>query len=79
MTRTTPELASSPQTSAPHQRDYVWLPTYDLTCNRAPCTVDLQWNRVSSLEPLDNVAETLPLGHRGLPSWWCLNYWNIEK
>ncbi|GBM61294.1 hypothetical protein AVEN_88022-1 [Araneus ventricosus] len=30
MTRTTPEL---PPLSAPHQRDDVWSPTYDLTCN----------------------------------------------
>ncbi|GBN57140.1 hypothetical protein AVEN_187254-1 [Araneus ventricosus] len=29
MTRTTPEQASPLQTSAPHQRDDVWSPTYD--------------------------------------------------
>ncbi|GBL83045.1 hypothetical protein AVEN_165278-1 [Araneus ventricosus] len=34
MTRTTPELAPLVQTSAPHQREDVCLPTYDLTCNR---------------------------------------------
>ncbi|GBM20633.1 hypothetical protein AVEN_230228-1 [Araneus ventricosus] len=39
-------------------------PTYDLTCNRpSPNTMDLQWNRVSSLEPSGNKAETFPLGH----------------
>ncbi|GBM96622.1 hypothetical protein AVEN_273158-1 [Araneus ventricosus] len=27
---------------------------------------DLQWNRVSNLEPAAPKAETLPLGHRGL-------------
>ncbi|GBM46881.1 hypothetical protein AVEN_10724-1 [Araneus ventricosus] len=34
MTRTTPELAPSLQTSVPHQRKDVCPPTYDLTCNR---------------------------------------------
>ncbi|GBL78861.1 hypothetical protein AVEN_48849-1 [Araneus ventricosus] len=33
MTRTTPELAPPLQTSAPHQWEDVWLPTYDLACN----------------------------------------------
>ncbi|GBO18083.1 hypothetical protein AVEN_231760-1, partial [Araneus ventricosus] len=28
--------------------------------------MDLQWNRVSNLEPSGLKAETLPLGHRGL-------------
>ncbi|GBL53795.1 hypothetical protein AVEN_107399-1, partial [Araneus ventricosus] len=40
-------------------------PTYDLACNRPPTTADLQWNRVSKLEPFGPTAETLPLGHRG--------------
>ncbi|GBM13752.1 hypothetical protein AVEN_90016-1 [Araneus ventricosus] len=35
ITRTTPELASPLQTSAPHQREDVWPHTYDLTCNRS--------------------------------------------
>ncbi|GBN71871.1 hypothetical protein AVEN_99045-1 [Araneus ventricosus] len=35
MTRTTPGLSPLPlHTSAPHQRDDVWPPTYDLACNR---------------------------------------------
>ncbi|GBL97102.1 hypothetical protein AVEN_254138-1 [Araneus ventricosus] len=34
MTRTPPGLAPPLQTSAPHQREDVWPPTYDLTCNR---------------------------------------------
>ncbi|GBN30000.1 hypothetical protein AVEN_266527-1 [Araneus ventricosus] len=34
--------------------------------NQAPYTADLQWNRVSNLEPSGPKAETLPLGHRGL-------------
>ncbi|GBM30845.1 hypothetical protein AVEN_161687-1 [Araneus ventricosus] len=58
MTKTTPELASSFQTSAPHQlprrlfdvlaqwgglcaphqREVVWPPTYDLACNGPGCT-----------------------------------------
>ncbi|GBO02991.1 hypothetical protein AVEN_24396-1 [Araneus ventricosus] len=33
---------------------------------QAPYTADLQWNRVSNLEPSGPKAETLPLGHRGL-------------
>ncbi|GBM23993.1 hypothetical protein AVEN_217934-1 [Araneus ventricosus] len=32
--RTTLELATPLQTSAPHQREGVWPHTYDLTCNR---------------------------------------------
>ncbi|GBN60543.1 hypothetical protein AVEN_171019-1 [Araneus ventricosus] len=32
--RTTPELATPLQTSAPHQREDVWSHTYDLTSNR---------------------------------------------
>ncbi|GBM37400.1 hypothetical protein AVEN_28350-1 [Araneus ventricosus] len=35
MTRTTPELAPPLQTSAPHQREDIWLHTYDLMCNRS--------------------------------------------
>ncbi|GBM65803.1 hypothetical protein AVEN_164692-1, partial [Araneus ventricosus] len=31
----------------------------------APYTADLQWNRVSNLEPSGPKVETLPLGHRG--------------
>ncbi|GBN61042.1 hypothetical protein AVEN_131408-1 [Araneus ventricosus] len=31
---TTPELAPPLQASAPHQWEYVWSPTYDLTCSR---------------------------------------------
>ncbi|GBL88772.1 hypothetical protein AVEN_158904-1 [Araneus ventricosus] len=53
MTRTTPELASSLQTSTPHQRE------------DAPYTADIQYKRVSNLEPSGSKAETLPLGHRG--------------
>ncbi|GBM34840.1 hypothetical protein AVEN_208042-1 [Araneus ventricosus] len=65
MTRTTPELAPALQTSAPHQREDVCPSTQDLACNRPP-TTDLQWNRVSNLEPSGPEVETLPLGHRGL-------------
>ncbi|GBM45634.1 hypothetical protein AVEN_204763-1 [Araneus ventricosus] len=32
----------------------------------APYTADLQWNRVSNLEPSGPKTEKLPLGHRGL-------------
>ncbi|GBM80762.1 hypothetical protein AVEN_10628-1 [Araneus ventricosus] len=34
MTRTTPELATPLQTSAPHKREDVCPSTYDLSCNR---------------------------------------------
>ncbi|GBO09547.1 hypothetical protein AVEN_209446-1 [Araneus ventricosus] len=50
---TTPELAPPLQTSAPHRREDLWSPTYDLTCNRSQYTTDRQWNRVSNLEPSD--------------------------
>ncbi|GBO22060.1 hypothetical protein AVEN_4141-1 [Araneus ventricosus] len=32
---------------------------------RAQCTTDIRWNRVSGLEPFGPKAESLPLGHRG--------------
>ncbi|GBM24716.1 hypothetical protein AVEN_254935-1 [Araneus ventricosus] len=47
-----------------HQREDDWFPTYDLTCNRPRCAADLQWNRISNLEPSSPDAETLPLGLR---------------
>ncbi|GBM64818.1 hypothetical protein AVEN_178550-1 [Araneus ventricosus] len=63
MTRTQPELAPAPlRTSAPHLREDVCLPTYDLPCNGPAYAADLQWNRVSSLEPSSPEGE----GHRGL-------------
>ncbi|GBO02250.1 hypothetical protein AVEN_89404-1 [Araneus ventricosus] len=65
MTTATFELAPPLQTSAPHQREDVWSPTYDLTCNKPKHMADLQWNRVSNMEPSGPEAETLPLGHRG--------------
>ncbi|GBM22441.1 hypothetical protein AVEN_221506-1 [Araneus ventricosus] len=34
MTRTIPELAPLLETKTTHQREGVWSPTYDLTCNR---------------------------------------------
>ncbi|GBN00848.1 hypothetical protein AVEN_89216-1 [Araneus ventricosus] len=40
--------------------------TFDLMFNKPTYTADLQWNRVSNLEPSGPKAETLPLGHRGL-------------
>ncbi|GBM75666.1 hypothetical protein AVEN_45554-1 [Araneus ventricosus] len=67
MTRTTPELAPpSPNFHATPTGGRL-ATTYDLACNRPPYTADLQWNRVSNLEPSGPKAETLPLGHRGLP------------
>ncbi|GBM30211.1 hypothetical protein AVEN_165812-1 [Araneus ventricosus] len=65
LTRTTPELANT----SPNFRTTLLggrSPSmYDLTCIEATCTVDLQWNWVSSLEPSGPEAETLPRGHRG--------------
>ncbi|GBM96095.1 hypothetical protein AVEN_212491-1 [Araneus ventricosus] len=59
MTRTTPELAPT----SPHQREGVWPSTYGLTSNRPIYTADLQWNRVSNLEPSGPEAEKLSPGH----------------
>ncbi|GBM37989.1 hypothetical protein AVEN_171171-1 [Araneus ventricosus] len=67
MTRATPEIPPPLQTSTLHQQEDVWPPTYDLACSGPAYTADLQWNRVSSLEPSDPKAATLPLGHRGPP------------
>ncbi|GBN72374.1 hypothetical protein AVEN_108531-1 [Araneus ventricosus] len=61
MTRTTSELAPLLQTSEPHQQVDVWLPEYDLICNKPAYTADLQWNRVSNLELSGPKAEILPL------------------
>ncbi|GBO28147.1 hypothetical protein AVEN_61808-1, partial [Araneus ventricosus] len=65
MTRTTSGLATPLQTSAPHQREDACTPTYDLKCIMPKYTADLQWNRVSNMEPSGPEAEILPLGHRG--------------
>ncbi|GBN01498.1 hypothetical protein AVEN_20697-1 [Araneus ventricosus] len=59
MKRTTPELAPPLQTSAPHQREDVWPPTYDLTCPiRDRSSVEFQLS--------DPEVKTLPLGHHSL-------------
>ncbi|GBL53426.1 hypothetical protein AVEN_119991-1 [Araneus ventricosus] len=39
---------------------YVWF-----NGQQVPYTADLQWNRVSNLEPSGPKAETIPLGHCG--------------
>ncbi|GBO33501.1 hypothetical protein AVEN_101189-1 [Araneus ventricosus] len=63
MTRTTLGLAPpSPNFASGRALGHcVWLGV-----QKAPYTADLQWNRVSNLEPSCPKAETLPLGHRGL-------------
>ncbi|GBN98974.1 hypothetical protein AVEN_44470-1 [Araneus ventricosus] len=66
MARTTPELAPPLQTSTPHQREDAWPPLM-IQSGAGPYSADLQWNRVSSLEPSGPKAETLPLGHRSPP------------
>ncbi|GBO30935.1 hypothetical protein AVEN_62394-1 [Araneus ventricosus] len=63
MTRTTPNLAPpSPNFHATPTGGRLTT-TCDLTCNRP---ADLQWNRVSNMEPSGPTAETLPLGHHVL-------------
>ncbi|GBO43580.1 hypothetical protein AVEN_253457-1 [Araneus ventricosus] len=62
MTRTTPELAPSLQNSTPHQREDVWALRM---IQRATGPI----HGGSSVEPSGPKAETLPLGHRGLPLW----------
>ncbi|GBN82234.1 hypothetical protein AVEN_7672-1, partial [Araneus ventricosus] len=59
----TPELALPLQTCAPHQRENLWPPKSDLTCNMPIYKANLPWNRVSNLGP--SGSETLPLGHHG--------------
>ncbi|GBL74194.1 hypothetical protein AVEN_231071-1 [Araneus ventricosus] len=44
MTRTTPERSPTLQTSAPHQRDDVWFPTYDLAYSRSNTIGFRAWN-----------------------------------
>ncbi|GBM77052.1 hypothetical protein AVEN_79063-1 [Araneus ventricosus] len=59
-----PELAPpSLKTSAPHQREDVWPPTYDLAFNDPTNTANPQWNQVSNLE--SSGPESLPLSHHG--------------
>ncbi|GBO16968.1 hypothetical protein AVEN_201507-1 [Araneus ventricosus] len=58
----TPFLGSPGQCATPTGGRLATM--YDLTCNRAPYTADLQWNRVSNLKPSSLKAETLPLVHR---------------
>ncbi|GBM34942.1 hypothetical protein AVEN_41480-1, partial [Araneus ventricosus] len=58
MAMTTPELTLSLQISPPYQREDVWTPMYDLTCNR-PHT-----RRISSGIGFRTSNENLPLDHR---------------
>ncbi|GBN88068.1 hypothetical protein AVEN_236173-1 [Araneus ventricosus] len=51
MTKTTLELSSPFQTSAPQKRENVSLRASDLKCNWPIYTADFQWNRVSNSEP----------------------------
>ncbi|GBM86676.1 hypothetical protein AVEN_98058-1, partial [Araneus ventricosus] len=65
MTRTTPELA--PLSKLPrHTNGRTFGHYVRFSVQQAPYTAELQWNRVSSLEPFGPKAESLPLGHRGL-------------
>ncbi|GBL74909.1 hypothetical protein AVEN_243740-1 [Araneus ventricosus] len=67
MKRTIPELASPspPYIRTTPEGGYL-SPKYDLTSNKPAYMADLQWNRVSNLEPSDPSpkAKTLSLGHR---------------
>ncbi|GBM48379.1 hypothetical protein AVEN_103564-1 [Araneus ventricosus] len=61
MTRSTPEMASA----FPNFRTTSAGGRLALTYDRSTYTVDLQWDRVSSLELPGPEAETLPVVHRG--------------
>ncbi|GBL80288.1 hypothetical protein AVEN_92214-1 [Araneus ventricosus] len=61
MTRTTTELAPSPNFLITPMGER-FSPTDNSTCNRHRNIVDLQWNRVSSLEPSAPETETLSYG-----------------
>ncbi|GBM91056.1 hypothetical protein AVEN_147514-1 [Araneus ventricosus] len=70
MTRTIPKLAPPLQTSSPHQREDVWSLCMSVIhtpkqYKHTPNAADLQWNRVSNLEPNGPKVDTLLLGHRG--------------
>ncbi|GBL93558.1 hypothetical protein AVEN_59740-1 [Araneus ventricosus] len=81
---TTPKLAHTLQTSAPHHWEDVWAPTYDLTCNRPTNPL---WNQSNgwifsgigfrTWNPLAPEAEILPLGHR-CPKFWAKSVSNIQ-
>ncbi|GBO22631.1 hypothetical protein AVEN_181599-1 [Araneus ventricosus] len=75
MSRTTPELAPlSPNCHATPTRGRLAINYVRFNVQWAPYTADLQWNRVSNLEPSGPRAETLPLGHRGHKSLIGLHY-----
>ncbi|GBL86384.1 hypothetical protein AVEN_164554-1 [Araneus ventricosus] len=57
MTRTTPALAPSLQSSAPHQWEFRLAPCACFNVQRAQYTTDLQWNRVSNREPSSSEAD----------------------
>ncbi|GBL75073.1 hypothetical protein AVEN_243851-1 [Araneus ventricosus] len=63
MTRTTPELVPLSNLHIIRGGGRLAI-TYGLTCNR-PQRGNLQWNRVSRLEPSSPEAKTLPVGHCG--------------
>ncbi|GBM34581.1 hypothetical protein AVEN_171629-1 [Araneus ventricosus] len=56
------QLVPHLQGSAPHERDDVLAPAYDLACNGPAYTADLQWHLVSNLGALRSRG-------RGLATW----------
>ncbi|GBL91220.1 hypothetical protein AVEN_171967-1 [Araneus ventricosus] len=64
MTRMTDELTPSLHTSAPHQREDVCPPTYDLAYSRPAYTAGLYGNWVSNPEPFGPETKASTLGHR---------------
>ncbi|GBN55509.1 hypothetical protein AVEN_119255-1 [Araneus ventricosus] len=60
MPRTTPELTPPSPNFRTTPAGGRLTPTYDLACSRPKYTTELQWNRVSNLEPSGPKAETLP-------------------
>ncbi|GBM87006.1 hypothetical protein AVEN_19901-1 [Araneus ventricosus] len=59
MKRTKPELTPLLQASAPHQREVVSYPAYDLTCSRPNTRRILSTNGFRNLELSSLDAETL--------------------
>ncbi|GBN83968.1 hypothetical protein AVEN_34212-1 [Araneus ventricosus] len=66
MTKTTPELQPSSKKIPHHTSVRTFAPYVSFNVHEARIhTADLQWSRVSNLEPSSPVVESLSLGHRG--------------
>ncbi|GBM38885.1 hypothetical protein AVEN_83870-1 [Araneus ventricosus] len=74
MTRTTPEVAPSLQTSSPHQPEDVCSPTYDLTFNRSSTGWTFNGIGIRNLRPQSRNLTTRPQRPRGHYPSKRLNY-----